>query len=352
MDTSAAARTSSQLLDVLRAETGDDALELAGAPVPLTGGYWAELLRFRLANPPAGSGLDGDLVARIVPDAVAGAWESTIQREVARQGFRTPSVRLVAPDTCALGRYLVVMDLVAGRPPLDGLGATTVVRQLPALLRTLPDQLAQVAASLHALDPAPLVAELDALGSTIAATTVGFIEGLQVHALVAERPDLAAAAERLVADEPVSTTSAITHGDLHPFNLLVTPDGPALVDWTVARVAHPAFTVGFTHLTLAHPPVAVPGALEWPLRQVGRRLSGRFLSTYRRLTDGTDAAVDDRQLDWHRRVHALRILVELASWDAAGTRAESGHPWLVLEPVAEQLLEVPARCAGPGPRRI
>jgi hypothetical protein len=39
-------------------------------------------------------------------------------------------------------------------------------------------------------------------------------------------------------------------------------------------------------------------------------------------------------------VHALRILVEVAAWDVNGSRPASGHPWLMLEPVAKALLEV------------
>lgn len=37
-----------------------------GTPVELNGGFWAEIIRFRLAEPPAG--WDGDLVARLMPE--------------------------------------------------------------------------------------------------------------------------------------------------------------------------------------------------------------------------------------------------------------------------------------------
>ena len=50
------------------------------------------------------------------------------------------------------------------------------------------------------------------------------------------------------------------------------------------------------------------------------------------------AAVDQENLDWHRDVHALRILDDLAAADADGTRPTSGHPWLILEPVARRAL--------------
>ena len=330
--------TTALLLDTLRDATGQADLEFASPPTPLTGGFYAEMLRFRLADVPPG--LDRDLVARIVPNPAAGIWEATIQRAVADQGFPTPAVRLTAPESGPLGRYLIVMDAVDGQPPMAGLGIGTIAGQIPNLVRHLPDQLARIAADLHNLDAEPLAERLDSLDTTFPTTTAGFIEEQAGYAEALGRPDIAAAAARLVATEPRSTVRVITHGDLHPFNLLVTPDGTTLIDWTVARVAHPGFTIGFTDLMLANPPIPLPRAGAALLRPVGRNIAKRFLSTYRGLTAGTPAAVDDENLVWHRKVHALRILVELAGWDANGTRPTAGHPWLILEPVAQQMLGV------------
>lgn len=333
--------TTTLLLDTLRDATGRADLELIAPPTPLRGGFYAEMLRFRLADPPPD--LDRDLVARIVPNPDAGVWEGTIQRAVADQGFPTPAVRLTADETGPLGRYLIVMDAVDGQPPMAGLGIGTIAGQIPNLVRHLPDQLARVAAALHNLDADPLAEQLDALDSTFPATTAGFIQEQAGYADALGRPDIAAAAERLIDAEPRSTARAITHGDLHPFNLLITADGTSLIDWTVARIAHPGFTVGFTDLMLANPPIPLPRAGAALLRPVGRNIAKRFLSTYRRLTEGTPAAVDDENLAWHRKVHALRILVELAGWDANGSRPTSGHPWLILEPVAQRALDVATR---------
>src|SRR5687768_8704404 len=81
---------SASLLSVLRRITGDDRLAFDGTPTPLTGGFWAELVTFRLADPPAGWA--GALVARVMPDAATAAKETVFQAEVARQGFATPRV--------------------------------------------------------------------------------------------------------------------------------------------------------------------------------------------------------------------------------------------------------------------
>ena len=328
--------TSTLLRDTLRDATGRADLEFTAAPTPLTGGFYAEMLRFRLADPPPG--LDRDLVARIVPNPAAGAWEATIQRAVADQGFPTPAVRLTVDETSRLGRYLVVMDAVDGQPPMAGLGIGAIATQIPDLLRRLPDQLARIAADLHALDPEPLASQLARLDAPFPLTTAGFIEEQAGYAAALGRPDIAACAARLLATEPTSAQRVITHGDLHPFNLLVTTDGLVLIDWTVARLAHPGFTVAFTDLMLANPHIPLPRGGAALLRPVGRSIATRFRATYRALTAGTSAAVDDENLDWHRKVHALRILVEVAGWDANDTRPARGHPWLILEPVARQLL--------------
>jgi hypothetical protein len=81
---------STSLLGTLRRVTGDAQLAYEGDPVPLTGGFWAELVTFRLADPP--TGWAGPLVARVMPDAATAAKESVFQAEVANQGFATPPV--------------------------------------------------------------------------------------------------------------------------------------------------------------------------------------------------------------------------------------------------------------------
>jgi aminoglycoside phosphotransferase (APT) family kinase protein len=130
----------------------------------------------------------------------------------------------------------------------------------------------------------------------------------------------------------------ITHGDLHPFNVLVTGTGPVLIDWTVARVGHPGFTLGFTDLMLSHPPMEVPGALRPGLRTLGRRLATRFHRTYRSLAAPADQ-VSDEELAWYRKVHGLRILVEVARFESEGG-VPPGHPWSIVRPVVEAELGV------------
>lgn len=332
---SVAGGTPKALLETLRASTARPDLEYVEPPTRLLGGFDAELLRFQLRDPPAE--LDRPLVARIVANPTVGRREGLIQSAVAGGGFPTPAIRLTADERGPLGRYLIVMDAVDGAPPMANLGVGAVITQIPTVMHSLPDQLAEMAARLHRLNPTPLGRQLDKLGGPFPETTVGFLEEQAAFAARVGRPDLVAVAMRLAEVEPPSNARVITHGDLHPFNLLTGPNGTYLIDWTIARVAHPGFTIGFTTLMLANPPIVVPKPAEVALRALGRRIARRFLATYRRLTEGTAAAVDDENLTWHRKVHALRILVESARWDLDDTRPTSGHPWLVLEPVAKRI---------------
>lgn len=322
--------TAPALLDTLRSTLDLPEAEFDGAPAALTGGFHAELLRFRLLDPPPE--LTGELVARILPDPAHGLWEAAVQRYVAERGFPTPEVRLAVPPPSPLDRYLMVMDFVAGRPPLSDPGLRSVLGQLPRMMTELPDLLASMAARLHALDPEPLEAELRSLGSGRPSDATEFVQHLVDGAAALDRQDLAGVGRRLLQREPKDQPRVITHGDLHPLNLLVTDAGDTvLLDWTVAAIAPAGFTLGFTELVLANPPLPAPGPVRAGLGLLGRRVARRFLSTYRRLSG---EEVDQRSLEWFRQVHALRILVESAAWDVPPAH----HPWLTLRPVATRML--------------
>lgn len=327
-----------QLLATLREATADPDLAFDRAPEQLTGGFYAQMLRFRLAGSP--EGLDGELVARIVPNQDSGLWEAAIQAYVADHDVPTPHVRLTADASSRLGRFLIVMDHVEGRPPLSGLSFSTLATNLPSLVRRLPDELADMAARLHAIDPAPLVSELRALPVDVPLTVVDYVERQTLQAKLYDAAELERVGERLLRTQPPRGTDVVTHGDLHPFNLLETANGTVLLDWTVALVAHPAFTLAFTQLMLSNPPIPLPKAGTVALRWLGRRMARRFLDSYESLTPQLQGPVDAAALAWYRQVHSLRILVEVAGWDAAGHRPV-GHPWILLEPVARRELSLP-----------
>jgi hypothetical protein len=82
------------------------------------------------------------------------------------------------------------------------------------------------------------------------------------------------------------------------------------------------------------------------VRLAGRALSRRFLGAYER---ATGAVVDRRALDWHRSLVAMRALLEVATWSAAGTIGQhGGHPWVISsDALAARVLEHTGRRVAP-----
>ena len=96
---------------------------------------------------------------------------------------------------------------------------------------------------------------------------------------------------------------SLTHFDLHPDNVLVSPQGPVVIDWTNARGGSAAADVAMTWLIL-ETSAGLPGRLlAWLFRRrVGRALIRRGLadaSAFRL----ADSNVNDGEKE---RVRALR----------------------------------------------
>lgn len=87
--------------------------------------------------------------------------------------------------------------------------------------------------------------------------------------------------------------AALLHGDLHPGNVLMGPDGPTVIDWFDATIGHPVADVARTSLLIRtgghdagddmgvehHLPGATPDLLD--------RVRTRYLGEFRQLLDQT-----------------------------------------------------------------
>jgi aminoglycoside phosphotransferase (APT) family kinase protein len=301
-------------------------LDLTGSPQRLSGGFWAEMWVLSLRD--HGPGVPDRVVLRLSPDADLAAWETIVQRGVADQGYPTPRIIASGPATPS-SRFWSVMEHACGTPLLAGLSGIKALGRLPTLARSLPDQLAQVAARLHALDASTLEHEL----AETTGRRVGVAGLLDHYATTASEVDdqlLTRAVDLLRADRPEPARRVICHGDLHPFNVLADHDELIVLDWTAAQVADPAYDLAFTALLIEHPPLHAPNAIQPVIRAAARALSRRFIRSY---NAAADHPVDSAQLQWHTRLHAVRILTDLRSWHAAGTKDEhAGHPWFAMEP--------------------
>src|SRR5262249_40250358 len=156
----------------------------------------------------------------------------------------------------------VVMERAPGAPLLGGLSASAVVTHLPRLLGRLPVVLADAAAALHAIDPAPIRERLDAVGPMPPTGVSELLPTLIAAAGDGGRPRLADAGRRLAELRPAPGPEAVCHGDLHPFNVLAEGDRVTVIDWTAALLAEPAYDVAFTWLLLSDAPLDLPGALR------------------------------------------------------------------------------------------
>jgi aminoglycoside phosphotransferase (APT) family kinase protein len=321
------AASAGRILDVLRSRTGSPDLAYAVPPVILGGGFWAELFSVRFANPPPE--LEGDLVVRVMPDALFARKETIIQAGVAAQGYPAPAVRFVADADNPLGRAFMVMERAPGSPMLGGLSVGAILAQLPWLLRHLPMLLADATVRLHALDPEPIRAQLAAATAPMApSTTAAFLSALSTYADDLGRPDLARTGRRLAELHPPPGEEVVCHGDLHPFNMLVDSDRFTIIDWTTALIAEPAYDLAFTRLMLVNVPIHVPAVLRVPLHLATRLVAGTFLRQYRRRAR---IPVSAESLRWYTGLHCLRALIEVAGWTRTGEiDAHVGHPWLTV----------------------
>lgn len=129
-------------------------------------------------------------------------------------------------------------------------------------------------------------------------------------------PDWLPAPDTLRGREPGGTGSVL-HLDLHPLNVIVTPDrGPVVIDWTNAAAGDPACDLARTIVTIATadvPRSAAIAARRWYL-QVLRRASASDPGP--RMADAARARLADSN---HSEAEAVRMRAIIA-------RAERRYP--------------------------
>jgi len=109
----------------------------------------------------------------------------------------------------------------------------------------------------------------------------------------------------------------IVHGDLHPLNVLITGDGPVVIDWTNARAGDPAYDVADTWVLFAAAQPTDLKAWERLLIRLGRKL---FLNTFLKSVDrdaarrAIPAAVEARARDRNMSPAEIERMRDLAKW--------------------------------------
>ena len=109
----------------------------------------------------------------------------------------------------------------------------------------------------------------------------------------------------------------VLHGDFHPGNVILTKDGPVLIDWIDATRGHPGADIARTLWLMS--PATVPSSA--PNRRILVAIQAMFRRWYRsRVVAGT--RIDRRVVDaWRLPVVAAR-LDEHIEWEDEALRAE------------------------------
>jgi aminoglycoside phosphotransferase (APT) family kinase protein len=329
------------LLRVMTARAGSQQA-FVRPPTPMAGGFWAAIYGFELADPP--SEMSGPLVLRVMP--IDGAIsEAIVQRVVAEQGYPTPRVVVDGNDS-GLGGAFIVMEHVDGEPLLAGLGLGRLLLQLPATVRRLAHQMSTAALRLHALDPKPVTDALVDAGIDVGS--------LGVEARFAEVREAArttsAGFDAVVAwlerHRPSMAPAVVCHGDIHPFNMLVAPDGSFnVLDWTNGNLCRREYDVGFTAAMLTCAPLEVPSIARRPVGAITVSLSRRFVDSYRKI-----APINLDVVEWFETLQYARCLAAVATSSIDDPIIGAKHPFRLAAPamirqvamITETTIDLPA----------
>lgn len=280
---------SDSLIAYLRAELDDPAI---GYETPLTrmqGGYETYTCRFELRG--AEKALSNPLVLRLYPRRYGpnnAVWESTIQNVLADEGFPVARVYLVCTDMSILGGAFFVMACLPGE------------LMMTAPFETIPGLLGRTHASLHSIDPSPLVKTLRERGFDehryrLSGRFDWLREGADKH------PWLREGLAWLIENRPPEPARlSICHGDFHPLNILV-QDGQVtgVLDWPGFAITDPVLDVANTTVLTAVSAKHLLG-LETPDLAVEM-----YLAAYQ-----AERPLDLRHLDYYRVRRCIYALLE------------------------------------------
>ncbi len=126
------------------------------------------------------------------------------------------------------------------------------------------------------------------------------------------------AAPDWLAPFPTAPGDRVGHLDLHPINVLLSLDGPVVIDWTNAAAARPMTDVAMTWLLLAAGQVSQGGATALMVRAARQRFINSFLHPFDRASVGGElgAALEWKARDPHmapREIATMRALAERAA---------------------------------------
>lgn len=221
-------------------------------------------------------------ILKLYDSSVPADWVQSlgqIERALYEAGLPVPKVGALVEINGGLGQVYERID------------GGSMAEALLGMARADPDTIAQLArvfaeaqARIHAYGSIPGLPAQRQLLSTV------------IHRIDVLPPDLKEAT--LKAFDQVPEGDRLCHGDFHPYNVLLSPRGPVVIDWNNAHIGNPLEDVARSALILSGLSVAQPSyrAIIDPFYQA-------YLERYCQL-----ASVDPQQLvAWQPIVAAVRL---------------------------------------------
>jgi aminoglycoside phosphotransferase (APT) family kinase protein len=118
-------------------------------------------------------------------------------------------------------------------------------------------------------------------------------------------PDVVSIATKVLDELPRS--GAVCHGDLHSDNILMTADGPVILDWLSAVSADPMVDLARQHLSLTILPVEDPRPFAKTYDEMRPQIHSAFLGTYSELAGTTVETLLERIRPFVPVMAALRL---------------------------------------------
>ena len=188
-------------------------------------------------------------------------FEAGQARASQQTGFAVPAVGEVLEVE---GRFGVVYQRIEGQTMLSGIMAQ------PWWVLGFGSQLAELHIDMHCRSATNLPSQRERLTNKIsAAPHLDNVSKAAVLACLAKLPD----------------DDQLCHGDFHPDNVMLTPNGPVIIDWIDATTGHPLGDVARTLLLLSISPISEGQPLHTVLWAMRRLLVTRYLIRYFSLSE-------------------------------------------------------------------
>ena len=255
-----------------------------------------------LGEPIAGTGnlyaWGEDQIVKLYGDEAPAGWVehmARVDRALYAAGLPVPAAGEIIEIGGSLG---LVYERIEGDPMADDLLGTP--EATPDTVVRLARVFAEVHAEIHACSNIPEVPSQRQLLPTV------------IRRITVLPPDLKEATLKALDEMPAG--DRLCHGDFHPYNVLMSPRGPIVIDWNNADIGNPLEDVARSTLILCGVSVSEPS-----YRSSINLFNKAYLERYFELRP------DDRQqlVAWQPIVAAVRLsdnIPELQEWLLAQIR--------------------------------